>query len=103
MHNILCKRRKFMVYVDSPIWKKSETGRKSYAHMVADTLPELHEFALKIGVKKHFFHRHPTCPHYDITSLQHNDAVANGAKVVSSKIVLKKGKNALCKEQQDPS
>lgn len=84
-----------MIYVDAPIWKKSPNGRKSYAHMVADSLEELHEFAKRIGVKPHFFHRSKTAPHYDITSEQHGVAVAHGAKEVDSREVLAKGKNLL--------
>jgi len=80
-----------MIYVDEAIWK-SANGRKSYAHMVADSLEELHQFAAKIGVKPHFFHRSKTAPHYDITSDQHAVAIANGAVLVSSREVLAKGK-----------
>lgn len=80
-----------MIYVDAAEWKKSPTGRKSYAHMVADSMDELHEFARKIGVKPHFFHRSKTAPHYDITSDQHVVAIANGAQLVTSREVLAKG------------
>lgn len=81
-----------MIYVDAAEWKKSPTGRKSYAHMVADSMEELHAFAERIGVKKHFFHRSKTAPHYDITSEQHVVAIANGATLVDSREVLAKGK-----------
>ena len=81
-----------MIYVDAAEWKKSPKGRKSYAHMVADSLEELHAFAEEIGVKKHFFHNSKAAPHYDITSDQHPIAIAHGAFLVSSKEVLLKGK-----------
>lgn len=84
-----------MIYVDKAVWKKSPNGRKTYAHMVADTLWELDEFAKLIGVKSHFFHRSKTAPHYDITSEQHEVALKNGAVLVTSREVLKKGKNLL--------
>jgi len=87
-----------MIYVDAAVWKKSPTGRKSYAHMVADSIEELHLFAEQIGVKKHFFHRSKTAPHYDITSEQHPLALANGALLVSSREVLAKGKLLLPSE-----
>ena len=87
-----------MIYVDAATWKKSRTGRKSYAHMVADSLDELHEFAIKIGVKKHFFHRSKVAPHYDITSEQHVVAMANGAELVDSRVVLQKAKHLLPSE-----
>lgn len=81
-----------MIYVDAAEWKKSPNGRKSYAHMVADSMEELHAFAERIGVKKHFFHRSKTAPHYDITSEQHSVAIAAGAQLVPSREVLAKGK-----------
>lgn len=82
------------VYVDAPTWTKPvKNPRKSYAHMVADTHQELHEFAAKIGVKKHFIHR-AGCTHYDITSEQHAVAVANGATEVDTREVLRVGKLA---------
>ncbi len=81
-----------MIYVDAAEWKKSPAGRKSYAHMVADSMEELHTFAERIGAKKHFFHRSKTAPHYDITSEQHAVAIANGAQLVTSRVVLAKGK-----------
>ncbi len=77
-----------MIYVDAPEWKKSPNGRKSYAHMVADSLNELHDFAKKIGVKPHFFHRARSGWHYDITSDQHAVAMRNGAVQVASRALL---------------
>lgn len=87
-----------MIYVDAAEWKKSPKGRKSYAHMVADSMEELHAFAERIGVKKHFFHRSKTAPHYDITSEQHAVALSHGAKLVDSREVLAKGKLLLPSE-----
>ena len=84
--------RNAMIYVDAATWKKSENGRKSYAHMVADSLEELHAFATQITVKKHFFHRSKTAPHYDINSDQQIVAIAQGAKLVDSREILAKGK-----------
>lgn len=74
-----------MIYVDSPIFKKSPNGRKSYAHMVATSLTELHDFAPSIEVKPHFFHKHIRLSHYDITSEQHVIALQKGAKLVSTR------------------
>ena len=73
------------VYVDLPIFKKSENGRKSYAHMTADSLQELHDFARDTGVKPHFFHRGSAYPHYDVTSDQVPGLISAGAKQISSK------------------
>ncbi len=82
------------VYVDKPIFPRaaSKNPRKLYGHMVADTFQELHEFAVKIGVKKHFFHRSKTAHHYDITSDQHLVAINNGAKLVDSREIVRIGK-----------
>ena len=40
------------VYVDSYF---AEFGRMQMSHMIADTLPELHEMADKIGVARRWF------------------------------------------------
>ena len=38
-------------------------------HLVADTLEELHEFANKIGLKRHFYEGvRKGHPHYDLTN-----------------------------------
>ena len=74
-----------LIYVDAPIFKKSPTGRKSYAHMVGTTLEEVHAFAERIGVKKHFWHKHDRLSHYDITAEQHAIAILSGAQLVSSR------------------
>ena len=82
------------VYVDDAVFMKPN-GRKKYAHMVATSYEELHEFAAKIGVKKHFFHRSSKYPHYDITEQQRLTAVEAGAVATSSKTVLEVAKSLL--------
>lgn len=79
-----------MIYVDSPIFKKSEKGRKLYAHMVADSLAEVRTFAESIGVKPHFWHSQARLSHFDITSEQHAIALLNGAQLVSSRELVSK-------------
>jgi len=79
-----------MIYVDSPIYKKSPNGRKTYAHMVADTIEELREFATKIDVKPHFWHANDRLSHFDINSEQHVIAMAHGAVLVSSRELISK-------------
>lgn len=81
-----------MIYVDAAEWKKSPTGRKSYAHMLADSLEELHEFAAHVGVKPHFFHKANSGWHYDVTSEQQAKAIVEGAQLVSSRDILAKAK-----------
>lgn len=85
------------VYVDLPVFKRAATKRPKvmYSHMVADTFEELHAFAEKIGVKKHFFHRAEVAHHYDINQDQFALAVQNGAKIVSSKEIVAIGKKQI--------
>lgn len=79
------------VYVDPAVFLKVN-GRKKYCHMIADTLQELHAFAEKIGVKKHFFHKSATYLHYDLNDSQRTIAVENGAIEISSKELVIKSK-----------
>jgi hypothetical protein len=46
---------------------------------VADTLLELHAFALSIGLKRTWFQAGST-PHYDLTAARRADAVRMGAQ-----------------------
>lgn len=60
-------------------------------HLVASTLQELHEFAARIGLKRHFYHgvrkRHP---HYDLTNKNAaKKAISNGAKQISTRRIIK--------------
>lgn len=82
-----------MVYVDDCVWTKGKKGRETYAHMVADTYDELHEFAAKLGVGRHFFHKSSKYHHYDISSKFYEKAIEMGAeKVRSTQIIsLSKG------------
>lgn len=57
-------------------------------HLVADTLDELHEFALKIGLKREWFQNHPKHPHYDIWGTKVKIALENNAKLISSKEIV---------------
>lgn len=52
-----------------------------YAHLVADTIENLHIFAKKIGVKRHWFQnkKGKNQPHYDIKGVFIEKARANGA------------------------
>ncbi len=79
------------VYVDPANFKKVG-GRKAYAHMVADSLEELHLFAARISVKPHFFHKSASYLHYDITAEQRLAAISSGAIEVTSKQLLIKAK-----------
>jgi len=45
------------------------------------SLAELHRFAEKIGVAKHWFHKN----HYDLRCLEHSRALENGAMLVTTR------------------
>jgi len=72
------------VYVDPAVFKKPG-GRKSYCHLAADTEEELHAFAARIGVKRHFFHASAKHVHYDLSEENRVLAIAAGALQVSSR------------------
>jgi hypothetical protein len=59
-------------------------------HLISDNnLNELHEFAIKIGLKKEWFQDHKF-QHYDIWNSKLNKALENGAIKISSKEIIKK-------------
>lgn len=64
------------VYVDDELidWR----GRQ-WCHMVADSLPELHEFALQLGLRQSWFQSKSKYPHYDVTVGMRNKAIRLGA------------------------
>ncbi|MCO4095334.1 MAG: DUF4031 domain-containing protein [Acidovorax sp.] len=63
------------VYVDE--CKLAFRG-KQWCHMVADSLDELHAFALQLGLKPEWFQRKTLYPHYDITQSVRAKAVELG-------------------------
>ena len=69
------------VYVDD---MKAKVGQMVMCHMVADTEPELHAMADKIGVaRKWYQYPHKSrWPHYDIALSKRALAVANGAQEI---------------------
>lgn len=70
-----------MIRVDELYW--AHRG-KLYCHMTADTLPELHAFAEKIGLKRCWFHRSHIEDHYDLNKAYRDKALANGAVFVGA-------------------
>ena len=48
-------------------------------HLVADTNEELHEFAARLGMKRKWFQRYSSYPHYDLTAGMRAKAVKIGA------------------------
>jgi len=61
-------------------------------HMSADTLDELHMFAVSIGVKRCWYHRGTRHPHFDITAAQREAALLVGARAVDQRTLLTIGK-----------
>jgi hypothetical protein len=87
-----------MIYIDDCVWKKPK-GRESYAHMVADTHAELHAFAEKIGLGRHFFHKSSKVQHYDVSSKFYRKAIEAGAQLTSRAGFLAHGKAMMLFEQ----
>lgn len=74
-----------MVYVDPLMdhgWILRSTQVKS-CHLFADTVEELHTFALKIGMRIEWFQNRPDLPHYDLTPDRRARAVRAGALEVT--------------------
>lgn len=64
------------VYVDHYF---AQFGRMQMSHMIADTLPELHEMADKIGVARKWFQNQASIPHYDVCKSKRELAIKLGA------------------------
>ena len=52
---------------------------KESCHLIADSIGELHEFAMWLGLKPSWFQNHPRLPHYDLTQNKRRLAVKKGA------------------------
>lgn len=72
-----------MILVDDPIYF---WHGKYWCHMVSDTsLDELHTFAASLGLKRAWFQKQGTLPHYDITANKRQEAISKGAVAVDGK------------------
>jgi len=62
-----------------------------WSHLVADSIPLLHKFAERMGVKKCWYEnkRGKKRPHYDIREARVCDAVEAGALLVDSRDLMK--------------
>lgn len=71
------------IYVDdfgAPATVGRHTSR--WSHMITDSpdLEELHEFALRLGLKRSYFQgKNPGHPHYDVTAPKRAQAIRLGA------------------------
>ena len=73
------------VYVDNGA---HPYGRMKMAHMLADTLDELHAMAALVGLKKEWFQNHDT-PHYDLCQTKRRLAISFGAVEIDRRQVVK--------------
>lgn len=73
------------IYVDDV---KIKWKNRVWCHLVADSLEELHSFANEIGLKRDWFQRNASYPHYDITLKTRSIALAKGATFGSRKTII---------------
>jgi hypothetical protein len=68
------------VYVDDAVvhWR----GQR-WAHLMADTLGELHAFAASLGIPRRAFQDKTSGAHYDVTTELRERAIALGAVAIS--------------------
>ncbi|WP_149194507.1 DUF4031 domain-containing protein [Luteimonas suaedae] len=68
------------VYVDDAVtlWR----GRR-WAHLMADTLDELHAFAARLGIPRRAFQNRTSGAHYDVPAELRDAAIALGATAIS--------------------
>src|SRR3546814_5085278 len=68
------------VYVDDAVtlWR----GHR-WAHLMADTLDELHDFAARLGIPRRAFQDKTSGAHYDVTAQLRERAIALGAMPIS--------------------
>ncbi|MEO6104492.1 MAG: DUF4031 domain-containing protein [Pseudoxanthomonas sp.] len=68
------------VYVDDAItaWR----GQR-WAHLMADTLEELHAMAASLGMPRRAFQDKPSGAHYDVTIAMREQALSMGAVAIS--------------------
>lgn len=70
------------IFVD----KLRQYRKQSYCHMMSDTsISELHHFAVRLGIARHWFDR----DHYDLREDDRRKAVIAGAKEVSTRDMIK--------------
>ena len=71
-----------------------------WCHMVTDSSPEeLHDFALRLGLRRERFQQHQRLPHYDLRPEMREKALALGAEAVSSKELFRRGREAFLEKR----
>jgi len=68
------------VYIDDAVqlWREQR-----WAHLMADTLPELHAMAARLGIPRRAFQNKLSGAHYDVPAPQREQAIAFGARPIS--------------------
>ncbi|WP_313319262.1 DUF4031 domain-containing protein [Stenotrophomonas sp.] len=68
------------VYIDDAVhpWR----GER-WAHLMADTLPELHALAQQLGIPRRAFQNRPSGVHYDVPAPLREQAITLGAQAIS--------------------
>lgn len=87
------------VYVDALInWPRTAKWKHGKAcHLIADSIPELHEFAGRLGLRREWFQTSISgIPHYDLTERKRALAVANGAVELPRREFLDKAEALKC-------
>lgn len=79
-----------MIYVDDLV-PHNVFGHLMWCHMIADSIVELNEFAVKkLHLKKEWFQA-GSVPHYDITATKRELAIKYGAKTVTIQELVRVG------------
>ena len=78
-----------MVYVDDELipWRG-----KLWCHLVADSLPELHDFARRLGLREAWFQTKSVYPHYDVTVSVRDRALIMGASMGDRQTIIASAK-----------
>ena len=86
------------VYVDQLHYYSNRGIRNGdWCHLFADTIEELHGFAVRCGVQRVWF-QEKKHPHYDLTKGARRVAIINGAIEITTKEYLRKQKGEqVCK------
>ncbi|HYG08235.1 MAG TPA: DUF4031 domain-containing protein [Stenotrophomonas sp.] len=68
------------VYIDDAVqlWRDQR-----WAHLMADTLPELHAMAARLGIPRCAFQNKLSGAHYDVPASLRDQAIAHGARPIS--------------------
>lgn len=66
---------------------------KEWCHLVADTIDELHDFAISLGLKRSWYQQSASYPHYDITIETRAKALQLGAQLANRKKIIECAKS----------